>query len=262
MYFQDTFNYQILPGVIPHPGSVPFSSYRVLPTVFLSNDGDNIGVIHNDTNMDSGPDNYVDLPGFLQTSPNFNFTSVRPVRPVKIKGHIDVQPVDGNAGFGFSFFTNLSQVLPGFTSTHAGSGVLYPGSRGIFRVMFRQDNYTTVLLSPQTIYFEKIIYLAAGENLFLMPFSSSGPNFLVQILGGSYTMEFASNAADTAPSGVLPGTTCSGLLVKNILSGCFHSVSEFQFRSRQPVASAKSKPRLHFRRRYPRFRRSKLSEVL
>lgn len=71
MFFQDTFNYQILPGVLPHPTHDPVVP-QTIACVFISNDGDNIGIIHNDQSL-SNLSNYNDLPGYLSTSPNFVF---------------------------------------------------------------------------------------------------------------------------------------------------------------------------------------------
>lgn len=186
MFFQDTFNYQILQCGVPTQTN---NFFNTMPSVFLSNDGDNIGVIHNDPEQQN-VDALINLAAFVQTSPNYLFSGVRPIS-VRVKGLINVQPTDFNTSLCLSYYTNLSEIVP-FTdyNTHAGS-LLVNG----------HDDYEVLLSNgPQTVYFDQVINLQAGENLFISVAGRNGvTNNTLAILGGSFTMTFASIAADTAP---------------------------------------------------------------
>lgn len=193
MYFQDTFNYQILPGILTHPVNDP-SIPQTIPVSFLSNDGDNIGIIHNDQEL-STLTRYNDLNGYLPTSPNFLFQSQRSIY-VRIKGHINVVPTDGATYLGLSYYTSLSTVIPGFKCTNAGS--LLTPTQPVPYTPQSDDNYQVYIPAATTIYFDKTIALAPGQNLFIMGTGVNAAS-LISVLGGSFTMEFNSIAANTAP---------------------------------------------------------------
>lgn len=212
-FFEDTFNYQILPAVMPSPHVPP--SPNVIPTVFIGNDGDNIGVIHADTSL-SGMDQYTNIPAYVQTGMNYIFTAIRPVT-VRIKGQIQAVPVDGRTSFGLSYYTSLSQTLAGFKSSHAGS-----------LIVETTDDYAIDLPGATTVYFDRTISLAANENLYIMAFSTAGPALLSRITGGNFTMQFASIAADTAPW-CITAYDLFKLLIKNINQAASKQFQTFNF---------------------------------
>lgn len=214
MYFQDTFNYQILPGGVP----TQTNNYaNTMAAVFISNDGDNIGVIHNDPDLQNIAAFNV-LTAYVTTSPNFIFQSVR-ATTVRVKGLINLQPTDFTTGLSLNYYTNQSQNIPAtITNTHAGS-----------LLVNSTDDYQVLLSGgPQTIYFDRTITLAAGESLFLSVAGRNTTNNTLAILGGSFTMQFSSIAANTAPW-CISAYDLFKLIIKNINLSASMQFQKFNF---------------------------------
>jgi len=212
MYFQDTFNYQILPAIMPDPRAR--AAINVFPTAFISHDGDNIGVIHQDTLL-SGMDDPLNIPAYTQAGLNYTFSNIRPTTVI-IQGYINVVPVNGVTRFGLSYYTDQSQVVSG-NYTHAGSLI---GNNNV-------DGYSIIVQGTQSVYFYRAISLAANEKLFLMAFGSFGPK-QIRILSGSFTMKFASIAADTSIWGIT-GYDLFRLLIQNICKSASTQFQNFSF---------------------------------
>lgn len=178
--FNDTFHYQILKTTSPYAG------VQTLPCVFLSNDGNNIGVIHGDQQLDQPYANY------QQKSSNFLFSSATPTT-VKISGTISIKsdPDIPNTGVYMYLATSLSQPF-GIGGTDHAVGLLNPQPGPTFFPVKSQFN----LNGQRTFSFNASIDLAANENLFLFYFNNFVANPL-QILGGSFDVSFTSKLADS-----------------------------------------------------------------
>jgi hypothetical protein len=214
MYVQDTFNYQIMPAAFVTSISDYFTT---VPAVFISNDGDNIGIIHNDP-ISENVTSYAGIPGYTTTSPNYIFSAVRPTQ-VRIKGLMNVQSGANNfpVDFGFNYYTSQT-IVTGSTSTHSGS-----------LLANADDSYKIKgIMGMQTIYFDRTISLAAGETLFLAGCVGGPVVRIMSISGGNFTMQFPSIAATTAPW-CITAYDLFKLIIKNINQVASSAFQTFTF---------------------------------
>lgn len=178
MLFTDTFHYSILPITSPFPGDQP------LPCVFVSNDGDNIGITRNDPQLEQP------YAGYYQKSSNFIFSS-QVATTVKLSGTITIKsdPAINNTGFYMHTATSLSQPRGIGGTDHAiGLATPYvPAPGGFWQPINSQFNVNgQIVLSLNAT-----IDLDENENLFIFFFNDFAAN-PVRILGGQFSLTFNS----------------------------------------------------------------------
>jgi hypothetical protein len=196
MYVEDTFNYQFVNV------SVPETFINALPSVFISNDGDNIGIVHNDPSMEVVNDSAI----YVNASPNYIFSTIRPTK-VRIKGSITLANTNSLAQTCIYLKTNLNESFP----IIADYILTYPRSVGT-TVTFTGG--LNPLPGPTTYYFDQTVSLEANGKLFMWMLNFNSPNG-VTVVGGGYTMQFASIASDTAPW-CITAYDLFKLIIKNI----------------------------------------------
>lgn len=179
--FNDTFHYQIL-KVTPAAAGV-----NTLAMAFIKNDGDNIGIVHNDQELQSiaSTNN-----GYFQSSSNYTFTSVTPVK-VRIKGSITVKPDfrENDTHFYMYTATSFSQPL-GVDGLSNAKGLVGPGN-------YIPDEPAAwvpqeIKITNQTVFnFDVTVSLGANENLFINFFNNFA-QYPTQIIGGNVDLIFSS----------------------------------------------------------------------
>lgn len=202
---QDTFFYQI-----PKFTAIPNGGYQIMPCVFLSNNGDNIGVIKGNPtlqgNFDTGhtPNNL-----FFQQSSNLLFSSVEPIT-VRISGYISITSIQNPGQFALFLITSLSSgVIIGDALDHSVN--LVPSAPAGVKVI-------AIPTVGVTYYFDATISLDANENLFLTffgnAFGSDSPTKGFQF-SGNFSLSFIS---------LYPQSNCWGIraydLFKLIVKAC------------------------------------------
>lgn len=187
MLFEDTFNIQVAPIKASFPGDAP------VPTVFISNEGDNAGIIHNDQQYEQPTGSY------YQTSNNYLYSSELPIK-VHVTGEITVAPSDSNNPCFFKMFfaTSESQTI-GVDSISHGTNLVpqvptaYPNSIGV---------PAQIRVTEQTVFkFDVWVNLDAQEKLFLMFFNQFEAH-PIQLVSGSMQMTFASQFPATSVWGL------------------------------------------------------------
>jgi hypothetical protein len=203
MYVQDTLNFTI-PGVeITDPDNI---TECVMPAAFISNDGDNIGIIKNSPTLEQTNDSIT----YVKTSANYILSSQRPIS-VRLQGSVTVQPTKSPVFMRFYAETSTNRAFS-----------LSPKEDGTI------GSFASVLISaPQTIYFDQTFDLKSLENLFIF-LSSYDKNNPITILGGSFTMQFASIAATTAPW-CITAYDLFKLIIKNINIAASNQFQTFTF---------------------------------
>jgi hypothetical protein len=174
--FNDTFHYQVENITAPYAGEQP------LPCIFVSNDGDNIGITRGDQRIEQPYAEY------LQKSSNFLFSSITKVR-IRLKGSITVKSDASQSNTQFYMYaaTSFSQPVAGGIS-HA-VGLINPSvpADGSWQPV---DSQTVI--NGQVVYgFDATIDLDENENLFILFFNNFQPH-PIQILGGSFSVTFNS----------------------------------------------------------------------
>jgi hypothetical protein len=188
--FNDVFHYQIIPVQPPIAGDIP------LPAVFLSNDGDNIGIIHNDPIIEAP------YTGYYQKSGNFILTSIAPIK-VRIQGTITVRSDWRVHNTSFYMHTATSFSQPRAGGADHQKGLIKPFSdtsvdpSGIWQPVDSQ-----VHIDGQQVYnFDETVSLSANENLFILFFNNFEAN-PINILGGSLSLTFQSRYQSSRVWGV------------------------------------------------------------
>lgn len=181
MLFQDTFNYQITPMRATVGGVSP------LPCVFIDEDGDNAGVVHNNPTYDplvNSP--YVD--NYYQASPNYLMGSAEEVT-LTIEGSITVGSADTTKPVGIELFlaTNQSIPIPGTNELTRSLSLLPAGGPS--------GSGTAPTFGNQTVLpFNQTFTISAGstpENMFLQFNNLLGNPADLIIVGGSFKVTFS-----------------------------------------------------------------------
>lgn len=181
MLFEDTFNYSII-GI-----NGPSAGAATLPCSFLTNEGDSAGIVHGDPTYET----VVASPSpaqFYQQSQNSLYISGLPIK-VRIKGTITFSSSVTSRNISFGLFLATSKTVAATPPT--------PGL-----------THTTSLVDPQLVQgqqifaFDKTVTLDANERLFLMMETLNGTDSNWSIIGGNFTMTFASQFPATYPWGM------------------------------------------------------------
>lgn len=191
--FNDTFHYQILKLASPYPGQQP------LPLAYLSNDGDNVGVVHGDQNLENPYANYT------AKSANFSYSNVSP-STVRIFGNISLKsdPTIANTGFYLFAVTSLAQPRGIGGLDHAVGLTLPQNPLPSDAIPFFEPVRSQVNVNGQiTFSFDESINLEANENLFIFYFNDFADH-PIQILGGTLSLSFSSRF----PASRVWGITC------------------------------------------------------
>lgn len=192
--FADTFHYQILKLSSPFPGVQP------LPMTYISNDGDNIGVVHGDQNLEQPYTNYT------AKSSNFAYSNISPSK-ARIKGSISIKSDPGNINTVFYLYavTSLAQPRAGGGTDHAVGLVKSQNPYPLNPNGFFIPSLSQVFINGQmTYFFDEVITLDANENLFIFFFNQFAPDGSITILGGSVAISFNSKL----PNSRVWGITC------------------------------------------------------
>jgi len=224
--FSDVFHYQITPGITsPFVGPVPLSA------VFTSNEGDNIGVIHQDPFMEA-----TGQTGYYQKSANFVFSAEEPTT-VKLKGSIIVKSDWRVSSTAFYMFTatsktqNLGGGDPLNVHQHLSNaiGLITPkvNADGTF-----DSTASQIFINGQQLFsFNATINLDANEKLFILYYN----NFTdkpIQIVAGSFTLSFNSRYRASRVWGIQAYNVGKLLVQKiNALSSNFLQTFNFGFDS-------------------------------
>lgn len=197
--FQDIFHYQVVEvDAQDHSGS--FFKEAILPCIFISFDGDNIGIQHGDPTYEVDP-NPATINLNLTDSANWIFTS-EDATTVRVQGTIVVDPngVIADDNFLCSLKTNLGQVvrLAGPTGTDVDQRVVYN--------------------------FDKSINLVANEHLFITFLSPH------KISVSSFDISFNSKYKPSNAWGIT-GYDLYKLLIDNICKLASTSVQHFNFKA-------------------------------
>lgn len=181
--FNDVFHYQV-----PKLQS-PFAGVQPLPLTFISNDGDNIAVIHRDQNLENPYANYT------AKSANALFTTINPMT-VRITGSISVMsdPNIHNTAFYMYAVSSVSQPHGVGGATNA-VGLTLPQNQTSGGVQVFDPVDSQVNIDGQRTYsFDETINLGANENLFIMYLNDFVSNPL-RLLGGQINLTFSSRLA-------------------------------------------------------------------
>lgn len=173
MLVQDSFYYQFVP--FTNSGG----ARSILPSVFLNNEGDNFGIVHNNPDYDTIL-NYSDPGTFFQLSPNWICYSSSQIQ-LEITGDIVVRS-DDNSNIPFSM--NIQ------TSKNATSTIvveLVPSANSV---------------SATTRYeFSTVVTLQPNEKMFFSFFGGDSDSHL-QVVGGQFSYKFVSKCHNSRAWGM------------------------------------------------------------
>lgn len=165
------------------------SGVLVIPAVFQGNDGDNIGIIHNDPVLEQPTGLGMT---YFQSSQNFLFSSVFGTT-VRLTGSIIVQ-ADWRQPSTFYLYTTTNFSAPrGIGGVdHAVGLVLNQQPPATGSVDYFQPTLSQVTVTGQMIFnFDISQTLGPNENLFLLFFNEFA-SYPMQIIGGSFDISFSS----------------------------------------------------------------------
>lgn len=180
MLFEDTFNYQII-GI-----DVPVAGAAGVPCSFISNEGDNAGIVHSDPTYDTVVSSPF-ISDYYQQSQNYMFVSARPIA-VRIRGSITVSSSVPGKTINFALFTATSKSVP------------IPATSDLTNITWLV-NFIDVN-GQQIFYFDQVINLSANERLFLQLETINGTDTNFSLKGGDFTLTFASQFPATYPWGI------------------------------------------------------------
>lgn len=166
----------------------PFTGLNTIAATFQGNDGDNIGIIHNDPIVE--PVSGAFDTTYFGGSQNFLFSSVFGTT-VRITGSIIVEIDQNHSQFSspFTLYTSTSLTAPaGIGPSHAIGLVKQqiPDSHG-----FNTGNALVTVTNRQIYNFDITQTLQANEHLFLL-FNVNGTNQYLNIVGGNFDISFSS----------------------------------------------------------------------
>lgn len=203
MLFNDVFHYTFLGITSSFPG------VAVIPAVFQSNDGDNIGIIHNDPNYEQPTGAGL---SYFSSSQNFLFSSIFGTT-VRLTGSIIVE-ADWRQASTLYLYTTTS-----FSNPRGVGGVDH--AVGLVRnqqpaaTSFFQPLPSQVKVTGQMVFnFDITQTLGAGEKLFLLFFNEFA-GFPIKIIGGNFDISFSSRFQPSRVWGITAWDLFQ-LLVKSI----------------------------------------------
>jgi hypothetical protein len=188
--FQDTFHYTFVEQDI-----VPV--LVTLPTLFLNNEGDNIGVTHGDQQVE-----VINDQGYYSQSGNYTFLSDTPTS-LRIRGTMRFGYIDGVTGNG------IVHLVVGVTTSLGHKFDLLPLA----------DYHI-----GQDIPFDTIVPVVGMEKVFI-DFQFPGPVSPVKIYATEFWIEFASRYKSTLAWGI-KAIDLFKLLVKKVTGGLYEGVSQ------------------------------------
>lgn len=182
MFFEDTLNYQIVPMTVSVIGISP------LACVFIDDDGDNAGVVHNNPTYDPLA-NSPYASDYYQASPNYLLGSAGEVT-LTISGSITVASSDAERAVSMSLFLATNQTVPihGTNMQTRTLSLLPPGgalNSGIY------PNFSSQVTLP----FSGTFTISANsipENMFLQLNNALGNAANINIIGGSFKVQYSS----------------------------------------------------------------------
>lgn len=181
MLFEDVFNYSII-GI-----DGPTAGAAGLPSAFLSNEGDNAGIVHSDPSYDT----IVGSPfsgDYYQRSQNYLFVSALPIK-VRIQGSITIASSVPDKTINFGLFTATSKSVAAITG----------GITNTFGLVPTEPNRSVEVKGQQVFNFDQTIELEGNERLFLMMSTLNGTDGNFSLKGGNFTLTFASQFPVTTP---------------------------------------------------------------
>ena len=162
---------------------VPFTNNggarSIMPVTFANNEGDNFGVVHNNS-MYENILSYPDPARFLIDSSSWFFYSTSAIK-IRMQGFI-VAGSDDNTNVGFTMAIQ-SNSLP--VATHLVDLILAPNE----------------VNSDTRFDFDVTLDLAANEKIFITFFGGSADHHL-QVVSGGFSVKFASQYKPTRPWGI------------------------------------------------------------
>lgn len=202
----DKYNYRIVS--LDPPGSA--GDMFTMPTAFLNNEGDSVGILHGDQSFEAVSDG--DFSSYIATSSNYLFkTSVSPIE-LRIKGSASIRTEF--AGITDQEFCRI------FFVTSTGTQ---------YTVLFNPASPAGTLKSDD---YDITIPLAANESVFLFQDSDFGRNTTFET---SMTIEFNSKAAPSTAWCLRPLTLLQNLVSK-MTDGKYTADSNY-FRARNNVVA-------------------------
>ena len=220
--FDDVFHYEFVPC-----GSLG-TSIQIVPIVFTGNDGDNIGIIHGNQDLDDTGAASSDTVSYLQKSANFMFSNISP-GSLRISGNIKVKAATDPIAFRLYVLTSLSKNIP-------------PIDHATFLVPNILNQSTTVSNSEQYFNFNGTINYSANENIFLV-FSminiGTGKNANGNITGGGFDLSFSSRIQESHVWGIAANRLWR-LIIQNI---CEQASTTDQLFSYTAVSDLRSEER-------------------
>jgi hypothetical protein len=156
---QDKYNFQFISGVAP-----TYLSYT-LPTVFINNEGDSVGVIKGDQQVEDANSS-----GYVVNSSNYILQSIYGISNCRIKGTLTLVKNPANIYPSNEIYFGLTAA----TSLHHNTNLI---TFGLFQF-------------GQTIPFDVTINLAANEKLFLIGGSDPLTPGFIQFGSSSFSISF------------------------------------------------------------------------
>lgn len=195
--FDDVFHFKIVPLNLPY---TPVQLFSPMSTVFVGNDGDNIGIIHGDQSFNSETDTH-----WYVHSGNYLFSSIDAIN-LFIKGSITVEADDPSlfARFQMKFLTSNMGTIADDTLQLLSHST----TNGYLHFVSNRRTYT----------FSKSIFLPANVNLFLTflnEITTSTQDQQIRIIDGTFDIQFSSKYKNTAPW-CISAYNVFKILVKNI----------------------------------------------
>lgn len=221
---EDTLHYQIVP-MKPMPGG---ALYNELPLVFVNNDGDNFGIIHQDPSFDDLGEiqNVTDPNGVVAN--NYLLTSLSAIT-VEVSGSIQLSPWSNQDLSDISLLLVTDKASnPADVANTLKCAALVPA---MAQNTIQNNNQVQRISSAGVFYFSQTITLAAYERLFFILKSivlSGHSGRTVNILGGTLDIKLKTMAQTTTCWG-LTAWDLYRLLIKKICSAASTTNQVFNY---------------------------------
>lgn len=215
---EDIFNYQFV--------AVPITTqpYTVVPAIFLNNEGDNFGIVHNDPILEATSDGDT----YFRVSNNFLYYSIAPIT-IRVKGFITLRNHTNAANVGMFLATSTSEFLNHVSPSKSLINNV-PGEWGPATIPSTGEpnpHYVTTLKQETTYYFDQTISLDANEKLFMIINQDQGSDGIF-IVSGSFQIIFNSMALPTS-CWAITWYDLFRLLVKNICQAASTTNQTFNY---------------------------------
>jgi hypothetical protein len=185
--FDDVFHYQFVPAAMPTP------NVQVMAAIFVSNDGDNIGVEKGNPNFEPR------TAGYEQQSAN-SVISFEETTRYKLTGNITVKSDPDLHNTQFYMYAPTSKTVPVGTGVNNAKGLVGPGT--IVNPGTGEWHPDPVILNGQRMFsFEIAGELAPRERLFIMGFNNSSVN-PTTVVGGGFDLAFKTKYRDSRVTGM------------------------------------------------------------